>query len=91
MGGTFGADLMKRMTVITAIFLGLPLLFGASLNTADLGGLVAGLILGSVMPVSDQTRETRVVQLTALVFIGLTVLGFIASAVRLGPMMLGAR
>ena len=88
-GGSFGADLLKRMTVITAIFLGLPLLFGASLNTADLGGLVAGAVMGAMMPLADQARETRVVQLTALAFIGLTVLGFIASAVRLGPMMLG--
>ncbi|MCK6522076.1 rhomboid family intramembrane serine protease [Myxococcota bacterium] len=88
-GGAGGAELMKRMTVITALFLGMPLLFGASLNTADLGGFATGLVLGSVMPMADQARETRAVQLTALAFIGLTVLGVMASAVRLGPMMLG--
>lgn len=88
-GGSFGAELMKRMVVAMALFLGLPLLFGASLNTADLGGLAAGLVLGSVMPVAGQAPETRLAQLGALAFIGLTALGVVASAVRLGPMMLG--
>jgi hypothetical protein len=54
-----------------------------------LGGFLTGLLLGAVTPMAQRSQETRLVQLFALGLILLTVGGFVASAARLGPMMLG--
>jgi len=54
-------------------------------NVGHVGGFLTGLLLGLVMPYKDRQRETRLVQIGALILIGLVVASFVITVVTKLP------
>ncbi|MCK6514317.1 rhomboid family intramembrane serine protease [Myxococcota bacterium] len=88
-GGSIGANISRQLLVWAGIGTLFAFGVGGVNHWGHLGGFLTGLLLGAVTPMAQRSQETRLVQLFALGLILLTVGGFVASAARLGPMMLG--
>ncbi|MCB9760861.1 MAG: rhomboid family intramembrane serine protease [Alphaproteobacteria bacterium] len=88
-GGGIGAQISRQMWT-WAIAMGI---FGALMpavnNLGHAGGFLSGFLLGYLLPLQGRARETRVVQVLALVLAVGTAAGVVASiALNIGPLFL---
>jgi len=75
-GGTLGQNLNRQIWAWTIIGLAFGFFIPMINNAGHIGGLVTGYILGYALPSQEGTRESGVLQLTALVLLGISFLCF---------------
>ena len=87
-----GGDVMTQQFLTWAVVLfGMGFLMQGVNNWAHLGGFASGYAMGLRLRGRNERQEGRGAQFVALGLLGLTLLGFILSIVRLLPMFLGGR
>jgi rhomboid protease GluP len=78
-GGVLGRDLVSRVGGWALVAGAMGFLFPNVNNAAHGGGLIAGLVLGYLMPRSEGAREKRATSLLAIALMLATLGGFAAS------------
>ena len=76
-GGVIGLNLNRQIWAWTIVGLAFGFLIPMINNAGHIGGLITGYILGYILPKQEGTRESGVLQLSALIILGISLLCFV--------------